>query len=182
MTIRKITSSDLPQLVDISKKTFTEAFADQNNPDDFYSYLETAFTLRTLTDEFNTEGALFYFLENENAKPIGYFKINHHKSPLQTTKPNIKIQYDFDNAKATELERIYVLSEYHGKGAAQLLMTYIIDEAQKNKSDFVWLGVWEYNLKAIRFYQKFGFEKFGSHIFDVGNDPQTDWLMWKKIV
>ena len=45
----------------------------------------------------------------------------------------------------------------------------------------MWLGVWEKNLKGIRFYERFGFKKFSEHLFVLGNDIQTDWLMMKKI-
>ena len=180
MQIRKLTREDVPQLLDISKRTFIEAFAHQNNPDDFYQYVDTAFTLQTLTNEMNTEGVVFYFSENET-NPIGYFKLSLNKSPLHTSKPNFEVNYDFEGVKALEIERIYVNSDFHGKGAAQVQMNFIIDLAKQNGSDFIWLGVWEQNPKAIRFYQKFGFEKFGYHIFDIGNDPQTDWLMWLKL-
>jgi diamine N-acetyltransferase len=180
MHIKKLTITDIPELVAISKSTFIEAFAHQNDPVEFDAYVNSAFTLQTLTEEFNTEGVSFYFVEKED-RPIGYIKLHHNKSPLGTTKPNIQVQYDFEHAKSTELERIYLLSEYHGKGVAQLQMDYVIQMAKENGSHFVWLGVWEHNPKAIRFYEKFGFEKFGDHVFDVGNDPQIDWLMWLKI-
>jgi diamine N-acetyltransferase len=180
MHIRKTTLGDLPKLVDISKSTFIEAFAHQNNPDDFNAYVNSAFTLQTLENEFNTEGVSFYFLENEN-KPIAYFKMTENKSPLHSSKPNIEVDYDFSNTKSIELDRIYVLSEHHGKGVAQLIMDFINFVAEEKGNDFVWLGVWEHNPKAIRFYQKVGFEKFGTHIFDIGDDPQTDWMMWRKV-
>jgi diamine N-acetyltransferase len=180
MHIRKTTLADLLKLVDISKSTFIEAFEHQNNPDDFYAYLNSAFTSETLKNEFNTEGVSFYFLENEN-EPIAYFKMTENKSPLNSSKPNIEVNFDFENTKSVELDRIYVLSEYHGKGAAQLIMDFIFFILEEKSYDFVWLGVWEHNPKAIKFYQKMGFEKFGTHIFDIGDDPQTDWMMWRKI-
>jgi ribosomal protein S18 acetylase RimI-like enzyme len=41
----------------------------------------------------------------------------------------------------------------------------------------VWLGVWEKNPKAIRFYKKNGFVEFDKHIFKLGTDEQTDIMM-----
>lgn len=181
MRIRKLTLNDLLKLLEISKSTFIEAFEHQNNPDDFYAYVNSAFTLQTLTIELNTEGVSFYFVENEKSEPIAYFKLTENKSPLHTSKPNIEIDFNFEGINATELDRIYVLSEHHGKGVAPIALNHAINLAKENGSHFVWLGVWEHNPKAIRFYQKMGFEKFGTHIFDVGDDPQTDWLMWRKI-
>jgi diamine N-acetyltransferase len=53
--------------------------------------------------------------------------------------------------------------------------------AKELKKDIVWLGVWEHNQRAIDFYTKWGFEKFGTHVFQLGDDPQTDWLMKKNV-
>jgi ribosomal protein S18 acetylase RimI-like enzyme len=49
------------------------------------------------------------------------------------------------------------------------------------KKDNIWLGVWEHNHQAIKFYTTWGFEKFGDHLFLLGDDPQTDWLMKKEL-
>lgn len=43
------------------------------------------------------------------------------------------------------------------------------------------LGVWEHNHRALRFYEKNGFIAFGTHIFQLGNDQQTDILMKKSV-
>ena len=80
-----------------------------------------------------------------------------------------------------EIERIYVRKEYLGKKVGGLLMKKCLELAQQKGYTLVWLGVWEHNAKAIAFYEKWGFEKFGSHAFLLGNDLQTDWLMKKNL-
>ncbi len=60
-------------------------------------------------------------------------------------------------------------------------MQTVLDYAIENGFDTVWLGVWEYNHRAQAFYKKCGFEHVGEHIFQLGNDPQTDWIWQKKI-
>lgn len=47
---------------------------------------------------------------------------------------------------------------------------------QKN-AEYIWLGVWEENPRAIRFYEKNGFLEFDKHIFKLGDDEQTDIMM-----
>ncbi|WP_345106638.1 GNAT family N-acetyltransferase [Mucilaginibacter panaciglaebae] len=79
------------------------------------------------------------------------------------------------------MERIYVLKEYHGKKAGQFLVEKAINTAQQNRVDFIWLGVWEENHRAISFYQKNGFAAFDKHIFRLGDEEQTD-IMMKKIL
>jgi ribosomal protein S18 acetylase RimI-like enzyme len=80
-----------------------------------------------------------------------------------------------------EIERIYSKKEMIGKGVGKMLMERCLAVAAGNKRKEIWLGVWEYNDKAIEFYKRWGFEKFGEHHFPVGLDLQTDWLMKKRI-
>jgi diamine N-acetyltransferase len=60
-------------------------------------------------------------------------------------------------------------------------MQSCLDYIQQQGCDTVWLGVWEHNPRAIAFYEKWGFEKFGAHDFLLGTDLQTDILMKKKL-
>jgi len=62
-----------------------------------------------------------------------------------------------------------------------LLFQKALDIAAQKEVDFVWLGVWENNAKAIRFYRKNGFVIFDKHVFMLGNDKQTDLMMKRQI-
>jgi ribosomal protein S18 acetylase RimI-like enzyme len=76
-----------------------------------------------------------------------------------------------------ELERIYVVPEYQGKGIGADILKQILIHAKEWNKKYLWLGVWEHNPKAISFYQRHGFQKFGEHPYFIGNDKQTDWLL-----
>ena len=98
----------------------------------------------------------------------------------------MKFKETYDNKKkkkkwkALELKRIYVLAGFHGKGIAQKLMDFFLDFATKKKYEAVWLGVWEHNIRAQKFYGKYGFEDSGyTHDFPIGSTPQTDKWFWK---
>jgi ribosomal protein S18 acetylase RimI-like enzyme len=108
--------------------------------------------------------------ENNRNPALGYMKINFGAS-----------QSDLQDFEALELERIYVDSNQLGKGIGQLLLDKAIEIARKAGLIYIWLGVWEHNLKARRFYTKNGFVQFDQHIFTLGNDDQTD-LLLKKIL
>jgi ribosomal protein S18 acetylase RimI-like enzyme len=71
--------------------------------------------------------------------------------------------------------------EYHGKSVGQLLYDQAIKIARQKNADYVWLGVWEENPRAINFYKKNGFVEFDKHIFKLGNDEQTDIMMKLKL-
>ena len=175
MDIKKVTENELPTLIALARETFVAAFEKQNNPNDFAAYTASAFTFAAFKKEVNTEGSVFY-LVYDDAELIGYFKLNHNKIPHD----GIGLIPEFDlikSNKMTELERIYLTENTHGKGFATLVMKGIVQLSKIENSAFIWLGVWENNLKAIKFYQKASFSKFGEHIFMIGDDPQTDWLM-----
>jgi len=76
-----------------------------------------------------------------------------------------------------EIERIYVLKDFHGKNIGQLLFEKAIELATQKNANYIWLGVWEENPRAINFYKKNGFVEFDKHIFVLGDDEQTDIMM-----
>ncbi|HTE12726.1 MAG TPA: GNAT family N-acetyltransferase, partial [Chitinophagaceae bacterium] len=88
---------------------------------------------------------------------------------------------ELEDAEAIEIGRIYAVQKTIGLGVGKALMQACIGIAKEKNKQLIWLGVWERNQRAISFYSKFGFEKFGEHDFVLGNDVQTDWLM-KKII
>jgi ribosomal protein S18 acetylase RimI-like enzyme len=75
------------------------------------------------------------------------------------------------------VQRIYVLQNFHGKNIGQLLLDEVKKIAQTTGVDYIWLGVWEENHRALQFYTKNGFVVFDKHVFKMGNDEQTDLLM-----
>lgn len=62
---------------------------------------------------------------------------------------------------AVELQRIDVERGFHGKGLAGELLAELLASARNHGAAAVWLGVWENNPRAIRFYQRSGFLEVG---------------------
>ena len=164
-TIRAINLSDLQTLQSISKQTFTETFASSNTKENMDKYLNESLSLEKLTHELNNPNSFFYFIE-DNHTPIGYLKLNMGASQTELN----------DNA-ALEIERIYVKQAYQGKKVGQQLYEKAIQVAKEKGVNYIWLGVWEENHKAIQFYTKNGFTAFDKHIFTLGDEEQTDIMM-----
>lgn len=163
--IRKATHSDLEELQNIGRQTFIETFADQNTEENMRKYLADSFSFDKLTSEICNTNSQFY-LAILDKKTIGYLKIN-----------SAQAQTELYDKQATEIERIYVLKEFHGKEVGQLLYDKAIQIAHQTNAKCLWLGVWERNLRAINFYKKNGFVEFDKHIFKLGEDEQTDIMM-----
>lgn len=132
-------------------------------------YLEEEFSVEKLTAECNNPESAFYFA-TLGGTIIGYLKLNVGQSQTEIKDDN-----------AIEIERIYVLKEFHGKNVGQLLYEKAIHIAEQTNAGYVWLGVWEKNMRAINFYTKNGFVPFDKHIFRLGNDVQTDLIMKLKL-
>ncbi|WP_431126813.1 GNAT family N-acetyltransferase [Flagellimonas flava] len=165
LSFRECTLSDLDALIQISKDTFIAAFEEENEPEDFREYIASAFSREQVQKELLNVDSQFYFVF-ENMDLVGYFKVN-----------NGQAQTDVKDNNSLELERIYVVDGHQGKGIGAWMLQQIINLAKHNGMAYVWLGVWEHNPGAIRFYQKHGFTKFGTHPYYIGNDKQTDWLL-----
>lgn len=167
--ISKIKKDEILQLQEIGRQTFYETFSESNSEENMQDYLEEGFSTNKLSDELNDENAEFYFAKIEK-QLIGYLKLNFGQS-----------QTELKDDKALEIERIYVLKEFHGKKVGQILYDKAIEIAKNKKADYVWLGVWEENPRAINFYKKNGFLEFDKHIFKLGEDEQTDIMMKLKL-
>ena len=167
--IRKITLNEIDQLQKIGQQTFHETFSESNSEENMKNYLEEKFSYEKLTAELTDENSEFYFATLQN-EVIGYLKINFGAS-----------QTELKDEKALEIERIYVSKEFHGKKVGQLLYDKAIEIAKEKNVDYVWLGVWEENHRALSFYRKNGFTEFDKHIFKLGNDEQTDLMMKLKL-
>lgn len=163
--IRKATGSDLETIQKISIQTFIETFAAVNTTENIADYIKNSLNTEQLTAELNNANSQFY-IAYSNDEVVGYLKINFGDAQTESINEN-----------ALEVQRIYILQNFHGKNIGQLLLDEVKKIAKNTDVDSVWLGVWEENHRALRFYTKNGFVVFDKHVFIMGNDEQTDLLM-----
>ena len=165
LNIVKVTISEITTLQTIGKKTFSETFGDDNNQLDLQKYLDEKFSKSQLLKELENPNSMFYFAKLKE-EVIGYLKVNFQNAQSEPNHEN-----------AMEIERIYVLQSYYGKKIGLTLFNKSLAIAKEKGVPYIWLGVWENNARAIRFYEKNGFKAFDTHTFVLGDDPQTDILM-----
>ena len=169
INIRSINVNDVPALSVIARRTFYDTFTGTCTADDMQGFLDQYYSETQLGKELLDEEMFFFFAESDGV-PVGYLQFKEDYKNF----PEIK------KWKALELKRIYVLSEFQGKGIAQKLMDFFLAFAAEKKYEAVWLGVWEHNVRAQKFYEKYGFVDSGyTHDFPIGNTPQTDKWLWK---
>ncbi len=171
ITMRRITPEDVSALSFMSKETFYDTFTGTCTPEDMEGFLEKYYNEKTLLHEVQDSGIEFYFGEADG-NPAGYLSFKEEVSDFAELK----------GKKSLELKRFYVSKEYHGKGAAHNMISFFIDKAINEDYEVVFLGVWEFNYRAQKFYSKHGFVLTDhKHDFPIGNTPQTDVYMIKYL-
>jgi len=163
--IYEINSAHLRELRTIAIRTFEETFAATNSRENMDHYYEMRFNDQVLAEELQNPESWWYFIEFEG-KLAGYLKVNVGQA-----------QTELQEEVGFEVERIYVLLEFHGTGVGVALMEYAIQKGRELEKKYLWLGVHEENYRALRFYAKFGLQEFDDHVFMMGKQPQRDVLM-----
>ncbi len=169
ISIRRVVPGDEAVLSAIAKQTFFDTFNGTCTEADMQQFLELYFSEAALGREISNPADYCFFAE-VNGQPAGYIRFMEDYSNFEMMK----------EWKALELKRIYILKDYQGMGVAQKLMDFYMQYAIGNHYNALWLGVWEHNQRALKFYEKYGFENSGhTHDFPIGNTPQTDFWLWK---
>lgn len=170
--IRYGTVEDAEKLTPLAIKIFNDTFAGNplNKPEDMNQYISEAFSVEQTQRELADKNSIFFIAEIKE-EMIGYAKLQKHSTENCVLDKN-----------PIELQRLYVTHEFHGRGVAAKIMETCFEESKRQNFQTMWLGVWEYNFRAQKFYEKLGFQKVGSHIFKLGSDAQTDLVMEKKLV
>ncbi len=166
LKIVPVDSENLYDLHKISVTTFKETFASQNTKENMEYYLKKNLAKMQIKKELSNPFSEFYFAYNQEVI-IGYLKLNFKNSQNENVLKN----------KAYEIERIYILKTHQRKGFGKQLFEKAVDIGRSRGYKKLWLGVWEKNKSAIKFYKKLNLSKFDKHEFLLGNDTQTDFLM-----
>ena len=171
LNIRRGTVEDAKTLAPLAVKIFNDTFAANplNKPEDMRAYIAEFMSVAAFEQELADKDSVFFIAESDG-EMIGYSKLKENS-----------IEDSVSDTNPIELCRLYVAHEFHGKGVAEKLMNECLDEATRKDFQTMWLGVWEFNFRAQRFYEKLGFSKVGKHVFQLGSDPQTDFVMEKKL-
>lgn len=168
-SIRSATPADAEMLVELARRTFHDAFALANSPENMEAYMSENFTLQKFSAQLADPRATFLIAELETT-PVAFAKLCEGAAPDCVRGP-----------APIEIERFYVDQRFHGKGVAHTLMQACLDRARQSGHKTAYLGVWENNHRAIAFYRKWGFEIVGSHVFQMGYEAQNDFLMERSL-
>lgn len=167
--IRKAIPEDAASLANLAERTFRETFGASNAAQDMDQHCTQAYGLELQKLEILDPNIDTFVCEFE-LELIAYAQLSWLQAP------------DFVSAQhPVEIRRFYVDSPWHGQGIAGAFMNHVLEHVESKNADQIWLGVWEHNPKAQRFYQKMGFLEVGDHVFQLGSDPQRDLIFSRKV-
>lgn len=168
-TIRRCTTQDVETLQKLSIETYTDTFGAFNTASNTQAYIDDAYDIKVLLQELSNPHSEFYFLYQDQ-ELAGYLKVNILDAQSE------KMPDDF-----LEVQRIYIRKQFKRQGLGKMLLELGIKRARDLKRQRVWLGVWEKNFPAQKFYQYMGFERYSSHKFVMGDSVQTDYILKKEL-
>lgn len=163
--ISAVKQTEIHMLLAIAKATFLDTFAHLNTAENIEIYTAKSFTFEQTLKEFEVDGSCFYFVRLDN-EIAGYLKLNSGEAQTEAGLGN-----------SVEIERIYVLNKFQGQRLGKALFEFSLRFADDRNAEWLWLGVWDENAKAIEFYKRQGLQPFSTHDFILGHALQTDILM-----
>ena len=167
---RKAVAEDAEQLAKLAEETFRATFSADNSVADMDLHCEKNFSREIQLREIQDPDMVSLVCECDGVL-VGFTQVAWHRAPGCVAAARYP----------GEILRLYVTSDFHGRGIAQLLMAAALEEIAQRGSDIAWLGVWEKNPRAISFYTKFDFIEVGDHEFCLGTDRQRDVIMSREI-
>jgi ribosomal protein S18 acetylase RimI-like enzyme len=161
--------TDADLIADLGWRTFEETYAADTSKENMERHLAEAYAPDQVRRELTTPGSRF-FVARVGDVPAGYLKVNTGDA-----------QTELKEAAGLEIEALYVSGEFQGRGIGGLLLEKALGEAEAVDADYVWLGVWERNVKGRRFWERMGFVEFGAHPFRFGGIEHTDVMMKREL-
>ncbi|WP_294122001.1 GNAT family N-acetyltransferase [Sphingomonas sp.] len=164
---RAATAEDAGALAELGAHTFTHTFGHLYEPGDLETFLQNH-SPENWDKELN-DPAFEVRVAESDGQLVGYVKLGPPHLPFEP------------RGEATELRQLYVVEEMKGQGVAQGLMEWVIERARDQRADYLYLSVFTENHRALRFYEKYGFEPEGTYAFMVGNHADEDIVMRLKL-
>lgn len=167
--IRLATPHDVPAVREVAIQSYEATFAAFNTRENMEAFYSESYALEVMQREFY-EPHSYLFVATEGDSILGFVRLRRNDEAKDKLGDN-----------TIELQRLYIHPHHQGRNIGKQLMEAALKQAMELRVEYIWLGVWERNFKAQNFYSHWGFERFGEHVFQMGDDPQIDWLLKRKL-
>jgi ribosomal protein S18 acetylase RimI-like enzyme len=157
LQIQRANSPDAAIVALLARITFAETFGHlfAEHPTDLKNYLDQTFAVSKIERSLD-HAQNAYWLAIADRLPVGYAKLKRSSSPPAGYRGD-----------ADQLQKIYVLNSFLGRRIGAALMQPILGEARDRRL-LLWLDVLSENVRAIAFYERFGFQPIGEDKYTIG--------------
>lgn len=154
----------------MARQCFSDAFAHLYEPAPFARFLEDAYGPGGRMERDLDDRSVRWQIAAAGDQIIGYAKLSPLRAPAPAPQPG-----------ALELQQIYVLTPWHGRGVAERLMHWALANARAEGAPEIYLTVFDHNARAKRFYSRHGFIEVGHCTFTLGDRVDDD-RVWRKVL
>jgi diamine N-acetyltransferase len=167
ITYRNATLADAALMARLGPETFIETFGHLYTPENLAAFLLNH-------SEANWRGELSdprfaVRLAEAGGAAVGFAKVGPPSLPFEVKGPT------------AELRQLYVLGPWQGEGIAPALMAWVLAEVRRRGAETLYLSVFIDNVRARRFYARYGFEEVGRYAFMVGSHADEDIILRLKL-
>ena len=152
----------------MARRSFAETFAHRYDEGPFAVFLDRAYGPGGTMAADLQDPAIRWRVAFNRTSPVGYAKL----TPLRAVAPAAA-------PGALELQQVYVLGEWQGRGVAEQLMQWALATAAADGAPEIYLTVFDDNGRAKRFYHHHGFSEIGHCTFTLGDRVEDD-LLWRR--
>ena len=167
--IRQATASDAKLISVLGAVSFYEAYFEQDDAHGLADYIHESFELEKIRAEIEDQTVTFFIIFADE-KAVGYAKM----------REDSKVEC-IESLNSIEMQRIYTIERVYGKGVGENLLKHCLETARKKGFETLWLGVWEENIRAQRFYAKYGFRRVGEITFPYGETVGINFVLEKVL-
>ncbi len=166
--IRRAGPADAESLADAADRSFREAWQKSTSQADLDAYCLKQFSPDAVATAIGAAGETWLMAEVDGV--AGYAR-------LVAGTPSTGV----GGERPVQLSRIYALSKWHGRGIGPALMRASLRAAATAGHDVMWLSVWKQAPQSQAFYRKWGFDRVGEDLFQLGRTVYEDWLLQRDV-
>ncbi|MCS0634976.1 GNAT family N-acetyltransferase [Streptomyces sp. LP05-1] len=152
----------------MARSSFSAAFGHLYDADAFAVFLDRVYGPEGSMEHDLRDPTVRWLVGSHLSAPVGYAKLTPLRAPAPAPMPG-----------ALELQQIYVLGEWHGRGVAAHLMEWALATAVADQAPEIYLTVFDHNERAKRFYRRYGFAEVGHCTFTLGDRVDDD-RIWRR--
>jgi len=162
LALRRASLEDASALAAFASKAFSDTYRGLDDPDDIADYVGEHFNSEAMAEIIRDRVSTTLVAEI-GPQLVGYAVLQSVEAPSCVT-----------GTKPIELARFYLDKDFIGKGIGASLMLLVHAEALRLGARTLWLSVYDRNVRAVRFYECFGFTKVGGKEFLFGGRVYID--------